>query len=199
MAYGDNLLQIQNIDTYLYNKHLLFKNEQNRLRSIACRHLGTSLYIDMDGKLYPCGFFSPDAVFDDSKLCIGDIHKGFYKDVLEDFCKEYSNAPMCNNMACSHYHCFECPAVSKYRNGHLQSKLMQACGLRNIESIVFDDIIVSSKDLKRINDSFDYARDWDIKAELNKNLPFYSALFEERYDNQYIKEYNRIVLKSRRE
>ena len=173
LAYGDNLLQIQNVDTFLYNKYLLDKNEENRLRSIACRHLGTSLYIDMDGNLYPCGFFSPDAVFDDSKLCIGNIYTGFYKDVLEDFCKEYSTAPMCNNNnTCNLYHCFECPAVSKYRNNHLQSKLMQACGLRYVEAKVFDDIIPSSHDLKRIGDSYDFVKTWKIKESLNQDLPF---------------------------
>jgi len=173
LAYGSDLLKIQNIDTYLYTTNILPHNEQNKLRSISCRHLGTSLYIDMEGNLYPCGFFSPDAVFDDARLCIGDIFNGFYKDTLEDFCNEYSELPMCNyNKNCKSYHCFECPAVSKYRNGHLQHKLMQACGLRAIEEKVFEDVIPTSKDMKRIDDSYDYARDWEMNKELNNDLPF---------------------------
>ena len=73
LAYGEGYLQIQNVDTYLYTKYILPHNEQNRLRSISCRHLGTSLYIDMDGTIYPCGFFTKDAVFDDAIYSIGTI------------------------------------------------------------------------------------------------------------------------------
>ena len=170
LAYGEGYLQIQNVDTYLYTKYILPHNEQNRLRSISCRHLGTSLYIDMDGTIYPCGFFTKDAVFDDAIYSIGTITEGFDFFKLRDFCDEYFQAPMCINTSCNSYHCFECPAVAKYRTGKLQNKLMQACGLRHQESIIFDTYIPNSRELKKIEDSFDYMRDWNMSKDLNLEL-----------------------------
>lgn len=172
--------RVQNLETLIYLNQILPHNNINKLRSISCRHLGTSLYISMDGTIYPCGYFSDDAMFDDDKLSIGDIYHGFDKDALEKFCKEYFEAPMCNNSLCNCYNCFECPAVAKYRTKHLQGKLKQACNLRMVENLLYnknkDNISSNKNNLESINSSYSYITNWNINKELYQDLPFYKNL-----------------------
>lgn len=177
---NNNPLKIQNIETMIYVNEILPHNEKNRLRSISCRHLGTSLYISMNGDIYPCGYFSDDAVYDDDKLCIGNIFEGFDRIKMDNFSKEYFQPAMCTNKNCKLYQCFECPAVAKYRKGHLQDKLMQACELRHIENNVYNLYKNEMKfDKSHISSSYSYVSSWNIKEKLNHGLPFIGGCKDE--------------------
>ena len=135
------------------------------LRSINCRHLGKMLYIEHNGDIVPCGFFSDDAFDRSCKFTIGNIEKGFYKDKIEEFIEKYKQVPMCYNRNCSNYHCFECPAVNLYRKNCMQDKMMQVCRLRSIEKLVYDYRMNENlmKQYKNIERTFDYTNFYHIE------------------------------------
>ena len=149
---------VANVDTMLYTKYAGIKD---KLRAISCRHLGHFLHVGIDGSLYPCGYFSDDAFYENQTVKIGDVFTGLYPDVIESFSKEYSQTPMCSiseNDGCKCYHCFECPAVSKFYKNNLQNKMRQQCAMRHIELKVFNDIYKDyDKDKERIVRNFSYA------------------------------------------
>lgn len=154
---NDNKL-VANVDTMLYTKYAGVKD---KLRAISCRHLGHFLHVSIDGSLYPCGYFSDDAFYENQTVKIGDVFTGLYPDVIESFSKEYSQTPMCSiseDDGCKCYHCFECPAVSKFYKNNLQNKMRQQCAMRHIELKVFNDIYKDyDKDKERIVRNFSYA------------------------------------------
>ena len=125
---------LANFDTLFMNQSL---GEADKLRAITCRHLGKSLYIEMDGKVAPCGFFSKDAIYENEEMYIADIREGFYKDRVVDFIDKYKQAPMCYKNGCNNFQCFECPAAVLFKKGNMASKLYQTCKLRSIEKGVF--------------------------------------------------------------
>jgi hypothetical protein len=150
----------------------LLNPEEDRLRAINCRHLGKMLYIEQNGKIAPCGFFSNDALFKGCNLYIGDVYNGFYKEILSDFISQYKEAPMCNETQCANLHCFECPAVNLFRNGHMQEKLYQTCFMRSLERKCFEDnknkVVLNLDQSKK---AYSYTNDWDIEYSLPK-LPY---------------------------
>ena len=149
---------VANVDTMLYTKYAGVKD---KLRAISCRHLGHFLHVSIDGSLYPCGYFSDDAFYENQTVKIGDVFTGLYPDVIESFSKEYSQTPMCSiseDDGCKCYHCFECPAVSKFYKNNLQNKMRQQCAMRHIESKVFNDVYKDyTNDKERIVRNFSYA------------------------------------------
>ena len=149
---------VANVDTMLYTKYAGIKD---KLRAISCRHLCHFLHVGIDGSLYPCGYFSDDAFYENQTVKIGDVFTGLYPDVIESFSKEYSQTPMCSiseDDGCKCYHCFECPAVSKFYKNNLQNKMRQQCAMRHIELKVFNDIYKDyDKDKERIIRNFSYA------------------------------------------
>ena len=147
-------------------------DSKDRFRAIACRHLGKFLYIEQNGDIAPCGFFSADSVFENTTFYIGNIYHGFYKDKVEEFIDKYFNIPMCYNKECSSYQCFECPATNMYRTGHMQNKLFQTCSLRSIEKSVFY-IFKDSMTLgvKRTKKTYDYFNTWKIEKSI-PDLPY---------------------------
>lgn len=148
---------VANVDTLLYNTHIGVKD---KLRAIKCRHLGHFLHIGIDGSLYPCGYFSDDAFYENQTLKIGDVFTGLYQEVVDKFVKEYNHTPMCSiaeDDGCKYYHCFECPAVSKFYKNNLQDKMRQQCAMRHIELNVFNDIYKDYKiDHDRLIRNFSY-------------------------------------------
>ena len=181
LDFNDFLLDIQellyeyqdftfpNFDTLYMNR---FLKESDKLRAIACRHLGKSLYIEMDGKIAPCGYFSKDALFPDQTMYIGDIDNGFYRDKVESFINQYKAVPMCYNAGCSNLHCFECPAVALFRKGNMASKLYQTCKLRSMEKELFDfeydnfTLLKAKYDKKYWEKRFSYMDGWNIDYSL---------------------------------
>jgi len=160
-----------NWDALYFTEYCLDK-DKDRLRSIACRHLGRSLYIEMDGEISPCGFFSKDAVFEGCSLSIGNIKDGFYEDKVKSFIDQYKEAPMCHNMQCANLHCFECPATNLFRTGYMQNKLYQTCTLRSIEREIFlkynkADVL----DVDKVKKVFRYNDDWNIDNSMPE-LPY---------------------------
>lgn len=149
---------VANVDTMLYTKYAGVKD---KLRAISCRHLGHFLHVSIDGSLYPCGYFSDDAFYENQTVKIGDVFTGLYPEVIESFSKEYSQTPMCSiseDDGCKCYHCFECPAVSKFYKNNLQNKMRQQCAMRHIESKVFNDVYKDyTNNKERIVRNFSYA------------------------------------------
>ena len=149
---------VANVDTMLYTKYAGIKD---KLRAISCRHLGHFLHVSIDGSLYPCGYFSDDAFYENQTVKIGDVFTGLYPEVIKSFSKEYSQTPMCSiseDDGCKCYHCFECPAVSKFYKNNLQNKMRQQCAMRHIELKAFNDIYKDyDKDKERIVRNFSYA------------------------------------------
>lgn len=168
-----------NWDTMYFSKHVVKETKEEKLRSIGCRHLGTSLYVSKTGKLYPCGFFTDDSLYEDSRLIIGDIYEGFDYNTMKSFVEEYYKQPMCEWKTCKNKQCFECPALSKYRKGSLNEKLMQACRIRDIELEIFNDSYdkglyakYTTEKENKIIKAFSYTDTWSEVKELNKDLPF---------------------------
>lgn len=168
--YNEYKFRFPNFETISFTNTLTGKD---KLRSIGCRHLGRSLYIDMDGNVSPCGFFSDDCIFEECRLYIGDIFSGFYKDKVKYFIDEYTALPMCDYKNCNNLHCFECPATAKHRKGHMQEKLCQTCGIRSIEKKVFDKFVNPGViDINLVNKSFHYSEGWNIDPTFTEFLPY---------------------------
>ncbi|MDR3563333.1 MAG: SPASM domain-containing protein [Negativicutes bacterium] len=152
-----------NWDTLAFTELVLPKDDKTRLRSIGCRHLGRSLYVAENGDVYPCGFFYPDSVYGFSQYKLGNIKDGFRREVVEKFIGEYLAQPMCDWQQCANLHCFECPALTKYRTGHMNHKLCQACDLRDIERQVFHATQRLDIDPAAVWRTFDYAQEWSVQ------------------------------------
>ena len=181
--------QLANIISLKNEYHFIFPNweilfftencleEKDKLRSIACRHLGRMLYIENSGLIAPCGYFSNDSIFSGETWHLGNIYQGFNKKEVEKFIKQYKDAPMCNYKECYNLHCFECPAVNKYRSDKMSSKLCQTCRLRDIERSLYKIYsvreTVSEEDKKRIMNNFHYTRDWENLNYDIPNLPYF--------------------------
>ncbi len=151
----------------------LLDEKEDRLRAINCRHLGKMLYIEQNGDIAPCGFFSSDAIFDGCNYYIGNIYRGFYKDKIKKFIKVYSKAPMCNRTECKNLQCFECPATNFYRNKEMQNKLYQTCVERHLERILYDRYksqIPSTIDKSK--KAYSYINDWSVSYDIPE-LPYY--------------------------
>lgn len=153
---------VANIDTMLYSDSMCMGQ---RLRAISCRHLGHFFHVSLDGSLYPCGYFSDDAFYENQSFKIGDIFNGIDYDAIAKFESEYKETPMCSiaeETGCKCFHCFECPAVSKFYKSAMQNKMKQQCGIRHIEKEVFDEVykdyIFDEDHLKR---NFSYSEDFE--------------------------------------
>lgn len=158
-------VKVANIETLIYADQT---SEEDKLRAINCRHLGKMLYIEHNGDIAPCGFFSDDAFEDGCKLTIGNIEKGFYKDIVESFIAQYKEVPMCYDTKCPNMHCFECPAVNLYRTQHMQNKLMMSCALRSIERSLFYKNLdrIPLYDYGNVANTFNYTREYSIDYSL---------------------------------
>jgi radical SAM protein with 4Fe4S-binding SPASM domain len=159
-----------NWDTLKLTELILPRTDnETKLRSIGCRHLGTSMYVAENGDIYPCGFFVPDSEYGSCHNKIGNLSTGFVKPKVKEFVSEYLEQPMCEYQTCENLHCFECPALTKHRTGRMNNKLCQACGLRDAERKVFHEkhkfVIDEEEQLKK---QFFYTQNWKIKADNEK-------------------------------
>jgi len=160
-----------NFDTLFMNESL---KEGEKLRAIACRHLGKSLYIEIDGKVAPCGYFSKDALFPDQTMYIGDIKEGFYYDKVKSFIDQYKSAPMCYKNGCKNFHCFECPATALFRKGNMSEKLYQTCRLRTLEKETYDrestNYLFFRYNFNKTfwEKRFSYMKDWNVDYSMPK-------------------------------
>jgi len=151
----------------------LLDKDKDLLRSINCRHLGKMLYIEQDGMIAPCGFFSSDAIFKGCTYYIGDIYHGFYRKKIEKFIEMYKQVPMCGNSGCTNLHCFECPATNLYRTEEMQSKLYQTCVLRSLEKLYYNNNKDSIKpSIDRSKKAYSYINDWKVSYDM-PDLPYY--------------------------
>lgn len=158
-----------NRETLLFSK-VLSKNFFNRF--ITCRHLGKMLYIEQNGDISPCGFFSKDAICADCNLIIGNIYKGFYKNEIINFIKEYEKANSCyKSDTCNNFHCFECPAMSLYRYNNMREKLYQTCAIHTLEKDIFNKYNTIEAD-KQVNKTFSWLKDFSVNFSI-PNLPYY--------------------------
>lgn len=168
---------VANIDTLAFANVL---DTKDRYRSVSCRHLGHFLHIGIDGSLYPCGYFSDDAFYENQAVNIGDIFNGFDRKVMESFTEEYSQTPMCSiaeEDGCKCYHCFECPAVSKFYKNNMQHKMRQQCAIRQIEREVFLDVFKGYQfNTDEIKNHFNYETNFKQEnSRLNEDLPFFGG------------------------
>ena len=165
--YNEKPFNYFNWDTLAFTELVLKRdNEQNRLRSIGCRHLGKSLYIHDNGDVFPCGFFVPDSNYGHGQFKLGNIKEGFDINNVDGFIKEYTAAPMCDWQYCDNMHCFECPALTKYRTGNMQHKLCQACQMRDAERDVFLKNQHLDLDYEKIRNTFAQTNEWNIQSGL---------------------------------
>lgn len=165
--YNKRQFNYYNWDTLAFTELVLPKTSNDKVRSIGCRHLGKSLYIAEDGGVYPCGFFVPDSSYcSDCNFKIGDIFSGFSKENIDKFIKEYTAIPMCDWQYCDNMHCFECPALTKYKTGNMKYKLCQACNLRTAEREVFHKYQQIDMDFDKIKNTFMYTKEWSCQKGL---------------------------------
>lgn len=168
---------VHNADVITLNNKIV--TEENKYRAIACRHLGNMLFIDNHGYVYPCVNFGGYSKYNDKPIVIGHVSKGFFRKTMEDFCAEYAAMPSCDmsKHKCSAYQCFECPALNKYYNNHMQHKMRQACILKQVELDVYKQIFgnsITDEYYEKIKKRFDYHNLYDEHNNgLNPNLPFY--------------------------
>ena len=166
--YNKRPFDYYNWDTLTFTELVLPKDNSTKLRSIGCRHLGKSLYIAQNGDIYPCGFFVPDSKYGYCQYKLGNIKEGFKKEIIKDFVVEYMKQPMCDYQYCDNFHCFECPALTKYRTGNMNHKLCQACNLRNIERKVFHEKQQNLIDDNNMKKFISYTKEWEIQADNEK-------------------------------
>lgn len=117
----------------------IMANKFNRFNNIniLCSNIGNGIYIDGNGDIYPCQFFSEDTPYMNKSFKIGNIYDGFnYESInkFESVWKEITLPDECIN--CNNKQCFECPAVNLFRN---KKRLMYECKLREYERIIYSD------------------------------------------------------------
>jgi len=74
------------------------------------------------------------------------------------------------------FHCFECPAVSKFYKNNLQNKMRQQCAMRHIEKKVFEDVYKNYVfDEDQIKRNFTYAENWNtwLRAKVYEKFLFF--------------------------
>lgn len=144
--------------------------QKELLKSINCHHLGKSIYILNDGRITPCAFMVPGSQYTTQDMCIGHIKYGFYKNKIASFIDQFKNIQRCStNEHCLNMHCFECPAVNLFMNGHMQKRLHKACFERTYERTAF----------QRVKQDFDHPRykhtsmplTWDVDYSM-PDLPY---------------------------
>ena len=150
------------------------KTTDNKQRSVSCRHLGRSLYIAYDGRIFPCGYFDPYSNCDytmkngaAAPYVLGDIHTGFNEKAVCQFIDDYMHAPSCDYLSCNNLHCFECPALNKARSGQLNARNCQTCVMRSMERRAFElrkgDIRLSEEEQRMFADRYDFVQDWNFE------------------------------------
>ena len=171
--YMERKFTLANFDTLIMNEVI---GKADELRAITCRHLGKALYIEIDGKIAPCGYFSKDALFPDQTMYIGDIENGFYYDKVKSFIDQYKCAPMCTIKQCHNFHCFECPAAALFRKGNMADKLYQTCAIRSSEKATFDWYYKHYPELfnysnEYMDNRYSYIKSWNIDYSM-PDLPY---------------------------
>lgn len=122
----------------LYYTEVLLPDIHGKLKSIGCGHLGETIYISKEGEVFPCGFFSQDCKYCDTKLCFGDIKDPFNPKAMDSFTKDYQHQLICDYQNCKNLQCFECPGLVKHRTeGDLKYKTTQVCRARDKERETF--------------------------------------------------------------
>lgn len=160
-----------NFETLFFTETL---SDKDKFRAISCRHLGRMLYIENDGKIAPCGYFSHDGIYSDCEFYIGDIYKGFSKDKIEAFIAMYKQPARCGRR-CENYHCFECPAVTMYRQHNMCDKMMQACEMRDLERLLFKRYSKEKQpsQIEKAKRAYTYVKEWtEYNYDTPTNLPF---------------------------
>lgn len=143
----------------LYYVNYIDKNS-TIFRDNACNNFGTMIYVDMNGKMYPCMMASNDSSCNDNKpvICIGDIWNGFSEGRLREFGKLYSGFKPCDNK-CDNYHCEQCPVMMKYKDQYFKDYLYDMCQLSEIEKEVFNDMHIWNDEIKnKITKKMTYIR-----------------------------------------
>lgn len=129
-----NTNRIENIWTVLYaNNYNKFNNID-----ILCSHIGNLIYIDGNGDIYPCQFFSEDTPYMNQSFKIGSVYSGFDKDSINKFKNVWEKMSLPYECAsCGNKQCFECPAVNLFKN---KKRLMYECKLRDYERIIYSEL-----------------------------------------------------------
>lgn len=162
--YKKNVFTFYNAETVVLGEYL---NKKDYYNAIRCKHLGKNIMINQKGDIFPCTYFDNSADFDNEPFIIGNIYDGFYKNKLEELSNQFFKISNCQ---CNNYHCIECPATAMRVNGQMSNKLKLYCKFKDIEREVF-------KSLKSYY-TLDYLKtiigydNWDMKKEINLNLPF---------------------------
>lgn len=135
--YNKYHFQYENWNSLIYSS---FINPNNTfLRDLGCRHLGRMFYIDMLGRLSPCGYFSEDEASNSFRIILGDIYNGLIPEKVEEFRKVFKDFHPCKNKECNLYHCVECPALMNHKASFGEDTMYDMCQIRYIEDKVFKD------------------------------------------------------------
>lgn len=94
--------------------------------------MGKVLYVDFDGKLYPCSKFMDDAEIKHDYV-IGSLATGIDYEAVKRF--EEKIASVVNKpMDCPNLHCFDCSGDNIKRITNASAPRCDSCALRNIET-----------------------------------------------------------------
>lgn len=172
---------IINIENMLYMCYNDIKMDfQSRRRWVTCRHLGTTLFFNPQGEIFPCSLSDDISKVHDEDTNFGNIYEGLDKTKMENFVADYNKPPSCGMMykgkPCHALHCFECMVTCKHCAGSLESKLRNQCELRHMEMRLFKEIFLDTgyKFDSTVLNQFESIRfnELDYNPVLNSNLPF---------------------------
>lgn len=139
---------------------------EDMIASTMCQKLGRTLHIDPNGDVYGCIYFGDHRAFR-----LGTIKDGINQNILEAFIQEYREAPHCNLDACTHHHCFECPAANYVAHGSMSKRFMNTCELLSIEKTIFlralSKITIHDFDIENYWMDQDHLGDKDYYKKIN--------------------------------
>lgn len=165
-----DMFRMFNLINYHYKKHiqeLMDVNMHHRLP--YCTKLTDSIFVDINGDIYPCIYFSQDSRYINSNetFKIGSIYSGidqncydrFYQTVLspiDNVCIDDLDFPCCST--------FICPAIMYYKQNSYNHSPYYI--LQNIEEKIFDKI---DDTIKISIQSMTLKDDYTIQSYLYKN------------------------------
>lgn len=140
--YIEHHFEYENWNSMIYS-YYMYPNS-TFLRELGCRHLGRMFYIDMLGRVAPCGFYTDDNYADQPRIFFGDIYNGLNEERIEEFKNFFKPFHQCSIPGCINLHCVECPASIQYKYAHGLRGMDEICKLRSIEKKVFTEMGIKS-------------------------------------------------------